>query len=255
MKLKFILFSILAMLVCTPFGWAYTVTFSDMVNHWPGWGNGSGDDLQDTIGTPNFTGGTVEIVNGYLAGLTFDQSSNYPSIYDLVAPGDLFINTSIDPWWDYVVDLTPWVSSGPNSSDPPLGSGEYNIYSVLLAVGDKNNNPGYILSGSDNTGSWTGFNIRHDHPVAWNKPDSSAPSGQVWFSGWNNDVNESRTFDFSGSEAMIPLGDSFIIGWGVNCANDVIYAEVSSVPEPGTMLLVGIGLICMAGFGRKKLFK
>jgi hypothetical protein len=65
---------------------------------------------------------------------------------------------------------------------------------------------------------------------------------------WRIDVTLSPNL-FSG------LGDQIGVHWAsATCANDYINGTVP-VPEPATMLLLGSGLIGLAGYGRKKFSK
>ncbi len=73
---------------------------------------------------------------------------------------------------------------------------------------------------------------------------------------WSEDDNDSSlhylTYNFSLLDPFpIPVG-SLVVGYTPYCANDVF---LTPVPEPSTMMLLGFGLITLAGLGRRKYFK
>jgi hypothetical protein len=221
---------------------AVSVEFGDTSIYWPGWQSPDGaDNSKDTIGIPDFTGGSAEInSDSTLQMLTFNYRATDASElpwWSILRPGDLFIDTDADNEWDYLIDL--------NGSK---NAGNYSLYSVSIPL----DSGSYVMSGKDNTGNWHGYEIRDNHPVGYNP--SGDPIGSVDFSGWETPVGTnpvSSYFDFSNSN--LSLSDEFTIGWTVNCANDVVYETINNpVPEPSTILLVSAGLVGLAVYGRRK---
>jgi hypothetical protein len=139
---------------------ATPVGFGHGHHDWSGWNNGTGDDNQDSIGIPDFTGGTAEFEeSGPLWALMFRQPMVSIRYWERILSGDLFIEK---PFWGH-------------------------------------------------------------------------------------------RFDFDDGLAIGPL---FTIDRRPRGADGVICETVSHpVPEPGTLLLLGCGLVALAGFGRKGLFR
>jgi len=55
--------------------------------------------------------------------------------------------------------------------------------------------------------------------------------------------------------ADILTDEMLAIHWAMSCANDVIEGQGRAVPEPGTLLMIGFGLIGIAAISRKKFLK
>jgi PEP-CTERM motif len=138
--------------------------------------------------------------------------------------------------WDYVFD-----TDSTNSND----------FSNLYEVVDEN----IILTDDIPTNEHETW-YRHDQEVQYT-PGDTLSSGEGSFSISNNSKFLIYAFDLS--SLGISLEDGYDLGfrWSMSCGNDIIEGggiTKAAVPEPGTLTLLGIGLMGLCAAGRKKRF-
>jgi hypothetical protein len=218
--LKITLLSLLSIILFTGSAMAGSFTTMDFVGSgpgaaWPGYYNPAFPN--DEIGVPKIESLTVNTNgSGDLTSVVVQMRTS-----ELVLWDSLFINTELDgaqgyEGWDYYVKSdTPWAGK---------------LYDVTS---------GY---------AYTMGTIRLGQPAGLviDNVTVTEHAGLLQSVSWNSSTFE-RTFTFNPG---INVGTSFAVGYSQYCANDVILTQV---PEPGTLLLLGLGLLGIGISSRKRL--
>jgi hypothetical protein len=225
-KLKFtaLLFTCCILISATAQADPITIPWTDTVNIWTGYGGPWGtaaENSMDVVGGPSISGGYVTVDGGFILTIAFHYTDwAYP---DKIKPGDLFLDMNNDGLWDYVMAFN--------------GAGLYEVSSNS-----------YLITGPDGTGDWVGWDIRNNHPYAYDPDEFGALLGTGTIEGLPGSGAASGTLIFNLPAGALPYS-SFTFGWTQNCANDVV---LQRVPEPGTLALLGLGLLGIAVAVRRR---
>ena len=203
----------------------------------------------DVIGSPYFAVDQMDVTRSgnvwtvTLSGPYFQYHQN-PSIdggvaLQFMAPGDLYIDST---GWNATQDASGHystifsLSEGWNYVVTQGTSGAWGLYALTSNIND------ITLTGAPS-------NYVYRSGQAWRGGGTGSPINATPVTYTYDTVNNTLTFvfDTGNLDWTGPVG----FHWDMKCGNDVVEGQVPAVPEPTTMLLLGLGLVGLAGVRRK----
>jgi hypothetical protein len=187
----------------------------------------------------------VDFQNGTLTVDIYSRYFNNIGQYNTQL-GDLFISTN------------GWQPSGsaPYAGDNASNGG----WELALVLDSHSADSGtlslYTVNPANIVSSFApGYIFRNGQEVQYNPAGQEALTSGLWSISGLDTLGDSDDY----LRLQVTYGDWGVtealgFHWGMTCANDVIEGA-APVPEPATMLLLGTGLIGLAGLGRRKFKK